>query len=299
MKQKQYFKNRMACELCGSPKSWLVMSVDYNDRRVRGFIKAYYKNFDTKYLLGARYEIKKCLRCGFLWQSDVPDGELLRKLYDEEIDGDDSLRKKLTAAPEHLEFLAAEVAAIRKLVDRERGEVRVLDFGMGWGQWCLMARAFGYRVYGTELSMSRREYVQGFGGISVVTVGSLADNWLDYVNAEQVFEHVVGVGALVREIVKKMRCGGVLRIGVPSGGAVERRFRKRDWRCEKGPDQPLEHINIFTPKALNSFARSCGLEPLGSPFLVVPNAGFRQVVRAAGAKFYRDMSGRSYYFRKQ
>jgi len=27
-----------------------------------------------------------------------------------------------------------------------------LDAGMGWGSWCLMAKAFGVNIYGIELS---------------------------------------------------------------------------------------------------------------------------------------------------
>ena len=68
-------------------------------------------------------------------------------------------------------------------------ELQFLDFGMGWGKWCQMAKAFGCQVYGLELSKARIKYASSLG-ISVLSNEELNHYKFDYINADQVFEHI-------------------------------------------------------------------------------------------------------------
>ena len=42
-------------------------------------------------------------------------------------------------------------------------DVKVLDFGMGWGHYCIASNAVGFDVYGSELSDVRIKYAQNNG----------------------------------------------------------------------------------------------------------------------------------------
>jgi cyclopropane fatty-acyl-phospholipid synthase-like methyltransferase len=83
----------------------------------------------------------------------------MHKLYTEWISGESSLKKKLFADLSMYSGYAREVEAIPFLVGkRYPGEITVLDYGMGWGYWCLMAKAFGFKAMGLELSVERASF---------------------------------------------------------------------------------------------------------------------------------------------
>src|SRR6185369_14576079 len=106
-------------------------------------------------LTGAAYELVRCTGCRLAYQRYIPGERLLGELYDEWIP--DSERERLAAQRDVYDpsYWAQQIHFFIEHFGLHPAEVRVLDFGMGWGEWASMARAFGCDVYGAELSVER------------------------------------------------------------------------------------------------------------------------------------------------
>jgi 2-polyprenyl-3-methyl-5-hydroxy-6-metoxy-1,4-benzoquinol methylase len=143
--------------------------------------------------------------------------------------------------------------------------LKFLDFGMGWGKWCLMAKAFGCQVYGLELSESRIAYAKKHG-ITVLAKEHLLQHEFDYINTDQVFEHIPEPLETLKELIECLKLNGIIKISVPNGNKIEQVLESMDWNAKKGQRNslnavaPLEHINCFKTKAIKLMASQSGLE---------------------------------------
>ncbi len=301
------FIHRPKCELCGSENKAVLISREFTDPVVWDFLQQYYEErINQADLKGGKYEIVKCSDCGFLWQAYILNDDLMKKLYRVWISSEDSFQKKRSADITLYSGYARQVQRIAILLSRRPHEIDVLDFGMGWGYWCLMAKAFGYNVSGYEISREMVEFA-GKNGIDVYErYSDIADKKFDFINAEQVFEHIPNPLETLRSLVQRLNSGGIIRISVPYGRNVEKTLSKPRWKPSKNAIHPLEHINCFTHRVLIKLGKSAGLE------LVRPSNRFgtknylkqytelvlRPLIKNLLRKCCRRPSGNSLYFTK-
>ncbi|MFN8449211.1 MAG: class I SAM-dependent methyltransferase [Anaerolineae bacterium] len=274
------FVHRMACDVCGSDVYTILISKDYLDPAVVDFLASYYsQRIDLSILRDAHYEVARCSVCGFMWQTYILNDRNMQLLYDVWISEDDSLKKK-TLAPLALRArYATEAYTIAELLRKPPHDVTVLDFGMGWGYWCLMAKSFGYRTYGAELSETRVQYATA-NGISVLNLDTVSAGQFDFINSEQVFEHIPQPLMMLRTLVTTLKPSGVIRISVPDSERSVSQLASPDWKPAKDAFHPLEHINSFTHTSLIELGRRAGLRPLESvPPIYFGVLSRRQAVR--------------------
>jgi SAM-dependent methyltransferase len=159
-----------------------------------------------------------------------------------------------------------------------------------------MTRAFGAVAWGTELSPARRDYCLQLG-IEVVADDALPDGGFDFINADQVFEHLPQPRETLGLLVKKLRPGGILRIAVPNGLGIERALRRFDRELARpvlgalNPVAPLEHLNCFRTRALVRLAASHGLRRVIPPWKMLLAAmyfppGAARKAKAMARPFY-------------
>ncbi len=145
-----------------------------------------------------------------------------------------------------------------------------LDFGMGWADWALMAKAFGCDSYGTELSRKRVEHATA-NGIQVISWDQIPEYRFDFINTEQVFEHISEPLNTLRHLAGSLKSTGMLKIAVPTAGGIERKLRRMDWAAPTGsedslmPVAPLEHINCYRRSTLVRMAQEAGMEEVRMP----------------------------------
>jgi cyclopropane fatty-acyl-phospholipid synthase-like methyltransferase len=161
--------------------------------------------------------------------------------------------------------MAGEVHFLIRYLDMKPGHIRVLDYGMGWGEWANVARAYGCQAAGVELSTARQRYARSIG-LEVFEYENLPTDTFHFVNTEQVFEHLTEPAETLRRLAASLRSGGLLRISVPNATRTLRKLRKRRFgdlsADEIMPIAPLEHVNCFTPGTLEWFGASAGLQPM-------------------------------------
>lgn len=146
------------------------------------------------------------------------------------------------------------------------GELKALDFGFGWAEWTRMAAAYGIDVCGAELSQVRIDYAASIG-IRVVDADALPSREFHFINTEQVFEHLLEPGRVLRQLAAALRPGGLLKISVPDCDRAIRKLRRAGAFAGLSdedimPIAPFEHINSFTHDSLVAVGREAGLAPL-------------------------------------
>jgi len=196
-----------------------------------------------------------------MWQVYIFDDAHMQLLYDVWISAEDSLQKKAEAPLSLAAAYAREAYTIAALLGKPPHEITVVDFGMGWGHWCLMAKAFGYTIYGMELSKVRADYAAA-NGIPSAQLEEFPPQQIDFINSEQVFEHIPKPLETLRALVRLLKPAGVIRIAVPNAGAVVARLASPDWKAGKDAFHPLEHINSFNHQSLIELARRADLRPI-------------------------------------
>jgi SAM-dependent methyltransferase len=142
--------------------------------------------------------------------------------------------------------------------------LKVLDFAMGWGNWAMMAKAFGCDVYGSELSPQRIAHAQR-SGIKIISWDQIPLHEFDFINTDQVLEHVADPAGTLAHLKRALKPDGVIRVCVPDGRQIVSKLSAPVWTADKAsPDSlnavaPLEHINCFTNKSLRRLGEMVAL----------------------------------------
>ncbi|MDH3636315.1 MAG: class I SAM-dependent methyltransferase [Gammaproteobacteria bacterium] len=256
---------RTCCPLCNSAERKILCEIPYKDQRMVNFIGQFYQGRVPQELISpGTYRVVACAQCNFIYQDPILDENRMQALYQDWIDNAHSLHKKQSAESKLYRQYAGQVHTLTRLFDRRPEQVRVLDFGMGWGYWSRMAQAHGLDVTGYELSPQRSQYARAMG-IKVVDKLPGAGAHFDYIHANQVFEHLADPLQALKDLCARLAPGGVVCIRVPDSRGVAEILVRRGWSQGLDAVHPLEHINCFTRKTLTSLATRAGLTPFNPP----------------------------------
>lgn len=259
---------RPVCPGCHGQALHELLEVPYSEPSLRQFLHTYYagKIPDAAYEL-ATYRLQECRRCGLIFQDQVPDDELSQIVYEPPKQSNRTAAESFEVYEGKRSFghflsLVPDLAAAIEYLGGKPRQLRVLDFGMGWGNWLQLARGFGCRVVGLESSPIRIAWARE-QGLPVIGWDDLRDEQFDLIHTEQVIEHVAAPREIVERLTSCLRPGGLLKLSVPNG----RRFKKllddqvwkKDWR-KMGLAHPIEHLNVFHSDALTALAAGLELE---------------------------------------
>src|SRR5262245_61619167 len=271
----RYFQERICCPVCGGGHRRQVLQLDYRDTEMVKYLSSFYSHrggIEARFLEGASYTLVACGKCGLIYQQEVPGEELMLHIYEDgsslEQKGPNDELGSLGGYYDYFIVLCArELFFVGRYFQRPPGSVKVLDFGMGWGHWCLLARAYGFDVSGLEFSPSRVAYARE-GGTHVVQWEDLTELKFDYIHTEQVFEHLTNPLETLQALARCLRPGGLIKISVPDGTDILRRLKIGDWSASKGSPNsinavaPLEHLNCFNRLSLAALGTTAGLVPV-------------------------------------
>lgn len=259
------FVQREACPLCGSISTQLLCDLAFDAPPMLPFLEHFYAGrLLPGELASGRYRVRRCGSCDFIYQAMILDETGMQSLYQDWVDQQRSLQKKIKTAAGRFRQYAGQVQTISRLFAKPPQEIRVLDYGMGWGYWCRMAQAHGFDACGFELSAARREHAEQLG-VKVIDKLEPDGRAFDFVYANQVFEHLPDPQQALRELCQQLSPDAVIYLRVPDGRDVARRLRRNGWSSELDAIHPLEHINCFTRKSLLQMAAAQGLRPIQAP----------------------------------
>lgn len=266
----KYFNKRDNCPACHSKNTKLIYSKSYFEPPLYNYLKSYYEpqgKIEFKYLKGVFYTIKECNNCKTIFQEEIPNDFLLNKIYDEWIDSSLALERRLENDNlSKYSYYAKEVQMIIAFLNKKPADLKFLDFGMGWGRWCRSAKGFGVLdTYGYDLSEERADYTDKYG-VKTITKNEISNNKFDFINTEQVVEHVPKPLETIKFLQQSLKKEGLLKISVPNCKNVIRKLLNKKWKANPGrsksinPITPLEHINGFRRESIIKMADLAGLE---------------------------------------
>jgi len=264
----QYFIDREYCPVCGSNHFNDIYSKSYNDPILVKYLNDFYNPQGTvefKYIKGAKYTLIECNDCKLIFQKYIPNDFLMLKLYEQWLDPEIAKKESTEHDLKYFQKHAKEIMNIISFFGINPGKLKILDFGMGWGEYSLLAKSFGCNVFGSELSNERINHAE-LNGIKTVSWDEIPNRQFNFINTEQVFEHISEPTETLRYISKSLIPGGIIKISVPDGTCAQRALSIMDWNIPKGAKNslnlvaPLEHINCFRTETLLKMAHECGLE---------------------------------------
>jgi 2-polyprenyl-3-methyl-5-hydroxy-6-metoxy-1,4-benzoquinol methylase len=295
------FVYRPTCELCSSEKKTILFSKQFTDPAVWDFVEQCYQGrINKEDLKGSNYEISKCLKCGFIWQAYVANDEGMKKLfYNIKSPSENSLNKKRCADISLFSKYAKQAESIALLLSKKPFEIDVLDFGMGWGYWCLMAKAFGYNVSGFEISEERIEFARKRGIDVINKFDDLRNKNFDFIYSNQVFEHISNPLQALKSLVSSLKSKGIIYISVPNGKGIEQQLANPEWKASRNAIHPLEHINCFTHESLVHLGELAGLVLIKQPLSISLNyLSLKSYIRGLLGKRYKPYPVISLFFQK-
>ncbi|MFH0811083.1 MAG: class I SAM-dependent methyltransferase [Pseudomonadota bacterium] len=292
------FLTRHSCPACRSNQHDTIYERGFLDPPIFDFLESFYappSRIEYEHLRGGAFILDECLDCGTVYQREILNDVLMTRLYEQWINP----RQSLAGHNDLARFLsyAEEILMLLMYFGGEPHDLSFFDFGMGWGKWCRMAQAFGCGTFGTDISETRLEYARS-QGIRTIEWDDIPHHRFDFINTEQVLEHVADPLALLLHLKQALNPEGLLKISVPDGAGIKRKLRRADWSAPKGSPHslnavsPLEHINCFHRGSLLRLAERAGLEAVSMPLGVQYAAAmgwkpFRRICR----NFIRPLRG--------
>ncbi|MDX1718646.1 MAG: class I SAM-dependent methyltransferase [Salegentibacter mishustinae] len=263
----KYFDKRSACPICHAKSFKSIYSIPYNSKAISRYLSQFYQpqgKIEFEFLNGVNYTLLKCEICKGIFQQYIPNDTLMYKLYEDWISPDIALKNHKIIQKKLFSTYYEEITKIQNGFYKNENEIKVLDYGMGWGTWAFIAQSYGWDTYGLELSPSRIKYAQS-RGVQIVTGKEDLKETFDFINTEQVFEHIPKPLTTLMELKTWLKPNGIIKISVPTAQNIDERLKMMDWTVKKGtkfslnPVAPLEHINFYRTESLEKMSLQTGL----------------------------------------
>ena len=290
-----HFQKRLECPTCAEKQNIEELyCAPFLDSPIQEYLESFYISqgkVELEYLKSETFCLNQCGNCQLIFQSNLPNNDLLLRVYEIWIDPKyvyENIASK--QPPSYFRKIRRQIQSIPKLTGLPPSETRVLDYSMGWGQWCEQAQKLGFTVEGTEYSPSRIAHAKKIG-ISVISEENLEASRYHFINAEQVFEHLSKPSETLEKLQRSLTKGGILRIAVPNGKNMKQLLKYPNWLAPKGhpqnlgPIAPLEHLNCFNHECLMTFGESKGLKWLQTS----PTYTNLAILRFANARVLRKL----------
>ena len=247
----QNYIEKKYCEICNI-KGLEVYKKNFNDSIITNFFTKFYGANNTKLLYefvkDMEYVLFVCEKCQYLWQQNQPYGELAFILYEKVIDKNESFKKSLNLKRTSEIRYNSEFDFIYNYFGKQK--LNILDFGAGWGSWLENISIDKANLFAFEVSPSREKHLSQIRSIQLLNESELKVrlNFFDFIRLEQVLEHITELQSSIELVTKIIKPGGIVSVGVPDGKNIIKNLR--NLKVDKGPIQPLEHINCFTNNSL-------------------------------------------------
>jgi 2-polyprenyl-3-methyl-5-hydroxy-6-metoxy-1,4-benzoquinol methylase len=204
----------------------------------------------------AGFELEKCERCGHVFMNPQYSSAQIAELYTDRDTADLTAIYSRIAASESVRLEYLRKLDLLESVAPSRG--RLLDFACGSGAFFEVAQSRGWDAHGSELGEWARHAAQA-RGLKNLHIGSLTDlqfesDSFDVVYAAQVFEHLSAPKNELSEIKRILKPDGLLYVDVPNYRTLSIVLNRDDFML----NEPPQHVNYFTSRALTQLLSSAG-----------------------------------------
>jgi len=246
------------CQSCDSNSSETLISIKAQDIANNNW--SYRKDFDLLLNISGNdtFDIVTCSDCGFIYSKQLPNDTFLNILYDQVIDLKRPHALKLIKHeyPRRLHYLSI----VSHLLNDNSENVKVLDFGAGFGQTSKMMQAQGMQVVAYDTSDLRCNELSKSGIRVIKTESEIIENGpYALIICDNVLEHVPNPKMVIELFKLISKTDTILFISVPSYEKENRDY------CVSNLDMslnPWEHLNYFDQKHLDAMLSTHGFFPI-------------------------------------
>ncbi len=258
---------RNSCPGCRENRSHELLRCPFAQDPIYSYLKRSYAPAFFDEIKEGSYILDECEACGLIFQKSILNETGLKKLY-EVYTGHSTPKNKLELSKE-IDCLQ-ELLILINYFNLPPHQLSFLDFGMGDCKWLSLSKALGCQASGYDLSeMRNTEAVQK--GLNILDKSGVRNSRFDFINTEQVMEHISHPLDALIELKESLKPGGLIKISVPNGKNIKKKLQSADWSAKKGskkdlnPIAPFEHINCFSYDTILRMAKSAGLRKVSLP----------------------------------
>ena len=276
---------REACPACNGTSLRSLYACPFDAQPIAGYFAS---SPARDAVAGGTFELDQCATCGLVFQKQVAGPETVAVLYDDQsMSPEETWRREeaLYASPHALLGNSLELLRVLFYLNRPPSTITILDFGMGWAVHLRVAIGYGCACYGVEISKNKLEIAKGFG-VTLVGVKEAIEQGLrfDFINVDQVLEHVAAPFSVLGSVVPLLKPDGVIKLSVPNTLRPRAQLRNPDWeqartgRGRLNAFAPLEHVNSFSGPSLRAMAARAGLRRVSVPEVAMINLPGRSLL---------------------
>jgi len=205
--------------------------------------------------------IVRCRRCSLVYTNPRPPVDVIWSRYGREYFD----QEYLPSWGVHAGQIDAEELHRRHLPTLEsirpyRQTNWLLDVGAGAGLFLYAAQWDGWQVQGVEIASSGVEFARSRLGLDVIQGRmmevDLPDDRYDVVMMQETIEHLLDPKAVLKEVHRVLRPGGILSITTPNFDSLTYKLVGQAWSVLS----PGEHLFYFTPRTLLAMLRETGFD---------------------------------------
>jgi SAM-dependent methyltransferase len=259
------------CKLCNSNRYVSIKCrIDANNiDKFKLFSKLKYNgNLDYFLNKGLDISISFCSKCKFYWYTNSPTDKELSKMYqDSNLINPINLKLKKNILTSKNELLLTRILCVYRSTyssaNFSKSKVRLLDFGSGTGDFSRIANQSGLDVTAYDPSLNRNTLKNDENIVYHDNVNDLPNDYFDIIILNQVLEHVPNPLETLSRINEIGNENVLIYIAVPNiETAPEGKNIWKDWPFNKNIHTmaPFEHLNGFTPRALEIAINKTGFE---------------------------------------
>ncbi|CAN1593502.1 BioC, biotin biosynthesis protein BioC [Candidatus Pelagibacterales bacterium] len=250
---------RQRCPYCEGFNFSSLFKKNYSSNILQEFLLSYYKNKKILDILKFNlYEIVECSECTGLFQKFIPDDNLSYYLYEKLISANDSFNKKNNITHTNFREYNFDAEIIKKLFKKDNNQIKILEFGCGWGFWAKFMKELNFDVETIEISETRIHYLKKNKIQNYNNINELVKNY-DLIFSNQALEHVSSPFHIIQNLYNKLNKDGIMYHKFPSSFLFKKKL-SRNYEPKKDCAHPLEHINIFNKKCFEKMVKKIKLK---------------------------------------
>ena len=263
--------NKRNCPVCDCSKTVVIMRFT---PELLSEVNATYRLEVFKEALKGKEEFltySKCRNCGMVYCENVWDDDTLHKVYSETIGHARSKdRILLINKRASLARIWTNILRTLKLLGKEKlGDLKIIDFGCGWGDFLDTAQGHGVSVIGYDADSKKTALAKERGHKIVEDVDELKSfGPVDVVVMFSVLEHLQDVKNSLNLVKELLKPGGLFVFSVMDYRSIY--IKKNVNRLKNNLPaltkdlNPVEHVNLYNYKAVMRTVKKYNFDFLSS-----------------------------------
>ncbi|MCW3115925.1 MAG: Methyltransferase type 11, partial [Chitinophagaceae bacterium] len=258
--------SRPYCPVCKSKERSILLSVRHNSPGFLDFIKferfygkLFYHSYNNGSLKELLFEVAECGSCDFIYLTQVLSDTGMDLLYNEWLDKE-LLKEYYRTMPYNI--YERTMLGLLKKAFGEKGQINVMDFGAGYGNFCSISTKAGLNTYAFDLSTDKNDHMKNMG-VTIINNLYKYKGFFDFIYVNQVVEHVSDPLRMVKDLQQCLTDKGFIYLAVPDCKNAKQTLKKEGLsNAFFKYISPHQHINGFTNSTLRLLGTNAGLKPL-------------------------------------